>query len=266
MLSPKAEQLMQNYFNLPFPGVDNVRCPYFNNTKLKQRGQLRVLVGKGTPAEIVEEAKIISIQYHAGLFDKAGHCCLHGEHGDNKILAEDIRKFLINNNLGIDCSGFVSQVLYQHFLETAHVKLFKKMFIVAPTNFLRWLISQLRPIENISVKHYADNRNTEIITKIDQIKPADLIVMLETGPRNNRNHIVLITDHTDDVIKYAAARAWTSDGQYGHGVTKGEIRIMKPKGSLLDQEWIESDKKNLENETYLEAKNAKILEIRRIKL
>ena len=80
MLSPKAQQLIHNYLNLPFKGVNGVRCPYFNNARLKQRGQLRVLVGKGTPGEIAEEAYIISVQKHAGFFEKTGECCLHNQH------------------------------------------------------------------------------------------------------------------------------------------------------------------------------------------
>ena len=57
MLSPKAGQIIDKYFNLPFAGVLGVRCPYFNNARRNLRGQLRGLVGKGTPEEIVEEAK-----------------------------------------------------------------------------------------------------------------------------------------------------------------------------------------------------------------
>ena len=87
MLSLKAQKLIDNYLSLPFPGVEGARCPYFNNAKLHARGQLRVLIGKGTPQEIVEEAKIISIQYRAGLFDHDGHCCLHGEHGEKPSIA-----------------------------------------------------------------------------------------------------------------------------------------------------------------------------------
>ncbi len=263
MLSPKAQKLLNDYFHLPLGEVKDVRCPYFNNARLKQRAQLRVLIGKGTPNEIVEEAKIISIQYHAGLFDKAGHCCLHNEHTGKKVNSDEIRKFLIDHNLGVECSGFVTQILRVNFQETKNVDIARKFFIVSPRYFFRWFISLLRPVENISVRRYIDNRNTK---KIDwsETQTGDVIVMLETGPNNKHNHILLITDKTVDTIFYAHARAWSSEGKYGHGVAKGIIKISDKNGSLLNQSWEELGFINEKNETWLEAKNAKILEVRRI--
>ncbi len=263
MLSPKATQILNEYFNLPFDGLVGVRCPYFNNARMKQRAQLRVLVGKGTPREIIEEAKIISIQYHAGLFDKSGHCCLHNEHTGEKINTEEVRKFLIDHNLGVECSGFVTQILRAHFKETANIDIVRKFFITSPRQIVRWLVSLLRPIENISVCRYADDRNTQKI-KWNDMQTGDVVVMLETGPQNKRNHILLIIEKTADVIKYVHARAWNSEGKYGHGVSAGEIKITNPNGSLLEQQWLELEKTGEQNEAYLEAKNAKLLEVRRV--
>lgn len=264
MLSAKAQKILNDYFNLPFEGLSGVRCPYLNNSRLKQRAQLRVLVGKGSPAEIVEEAKIISVQYHAGLFDKTGHCCIHNEHTGEAITPAQLRKFLVDHNLGIECSGFVTQILRAHFLQTKGVDIVRKFFIVSPRHILRYLISILRPVENIGVKHYADERNTEKISW-DQAQSGDVIVMLETGKKNNVNHILLVTEKNGDVIKYAHARAWDSEGKYGHGVAVGEMKIFNPKGSLLDQQWIEQGMEGEKNETFIEAKQARVLEVRRIK-
>ncbi len=263
MLSPKAQKILDNYFNLPFEGVKGVRCPYFNNARLKQRAQLRVLVGKGTPKEIIEEAKIVSIQYHAGLFDKTGHCCLHNEHTGKEVNSDEVRKFLIDHNLGIECSGFVTQILRAHFQETKNIDITRKFFIVSPRYFLRWLITLLRPIENIGVRRYLDDHNTKQI-KWDEAQAGDVIVMLETGIKNNHNHILLITDRVGDTLKYAHARAWNSEGKYGHGVAIGEIKIINPNGTLLDQVWTEFSCVNEKNETWQEAKRAKILQMRRI--
>ncbi len=264
MLSTKAQKVLNDYFNLPFEGLSGVRCPYFNNARLKQRAQLRVLVGKGSPAEIVEEAKIISVQYHAGLFDKAGHCCLHNEHTGEEITAEQLRKFLIDNNLGIECSGFITQILRAHFLETRDVDIARKFFIVSPRHVFRYFISLLRPVENIGVKHYSDDRNTKKISW-NEAQTGDVVVMLEAGAKNNFNHILLITEKTADVIKYVHARTWDSEGRYGHGVSLGEIKISQPVGSLLDQRWVEQGLEGEKNETFVEAKQAKILEVRRIR-
>lgn len=265
MLSNNAQKILNEYFNLPFDGLKGVRCPYFNNARLKQRAQLRVLVGKGTPREIIEEAKIISIQYHAGLFDKSGHCCFHNEHTGKEIDPDEIRKFLIEHNLGIECSGFVTQILRAHFKETVQKDIVRKFYITSPKDLARWLVSLLRPIENISVRRYADDRNTQKINW-NEMQAGDVMIMLETGPQNKRNHILLITDKTADTIKYAHARAWVSEGKYGHGVSVGEIEITNSNSSLLNQQWTELEKTGEQNETYIEAKQAKVLEVRRIKI
>lgn len=264
MLSVSAQKIMDEYFNLPFKGIMGVRCPYFNNTRLKQRAQLRVLIGKGTPQEIVEEAKIISIQYHAGIFDTAGHCCLHETHPQtHPTIAEDIRKFLVDHNLGVECSGFVTQILRAHFKESRGVDITRQFHIISPRYFFRWLISKIRPVENIGVRRYVDNRNTKKISW-QQAQAGDVVVMLETGLQKKRNHILLITNNNGDVIQYAHARQWVADGKYGHGVAKGEIKIIKPDGSLLEQEWAEFNRSEIQNETFVEAKNAAVLEVRRI--
>lgn len=263
MLSNSAQKILNDYFNLPFENITGVRCPYLNNAHKKQRAQLRVLVGKGTPHEIVEEAKIISMQYHAGLFDKAGHCCLHNEHTGEKVTADEIRKFLVDNNLGVECSGFVTQVLRAHFKETIGIDIARKFYITSPRYFLRYLISLLRPVENIGVRRYCDDRNTKEILWHD-VQAGDVITVLETGIKNIYNHILLITDKTGDTIKYAHARAWSREGKYGHGVAQGEIKITNPTGKLLDQTWTELSYINEKNETWQEAKRAKILQVRRI--
>ena len=260
MLSKNAQKAIDTYFNLPFQGVDNVRCPYFIASKSTARGQLRALAGKGTPQEIVEEAKIISIQYGDEVFDKHGMC--HIEEGKKN---EHLRKYLIDHNLGIDCSGFVVHILQNHYKETKNFNFVSDLQIVSPKKILRYLISKLRPIENIGVRVLANKSNSEKI-ELGDLKTADMIIMLDTGPNNKRDHILLVTDVINDTIHYVQARAWSSEGKYGHGVSRGSIKIINPKKNLLDQEWVELEKIGENNETYLEAKKAKTLEIRRIKI
>ena len=261
MLSKNAQKLINDYLNLPFADVSKVRCPYLNNARLNRRGQLRVLIGKGMPKEIVEEAKITSIQYGHEIFDKHGLCHLAT---DQKPTA--LRHYLIDNNLGVDCSAFVTHVLDQHFLETKHIKVNNNLHVTSPKKILRFLISKLRPLENINVKTYTNNTNTEIIKELADAKSGDIITMIQTGPNKKRDHILIITNVDEEKIKYAHARAWSSEGKYGHGVSVGEIKITTNNAELLEQEWVELEKTNEQNETYLEAKNATKLEIRRIKL
>ncbi len=266
MLSPKAEQVIRSYFNLPFKGIPGVRAPYFNNTRQRERGQLRVLAGKGTPQEIVEEAKIISIQYHAGLFDKQGDCCLHNSHTGKVVTEDDLRRFLIDHNLGIDCSGFVTQALLAHYRETQGINFLKKIIIAPPGKITRRLIAWFRPVENINVATYANDANSAPIRNTREIKPGDLVIMLKTGPRREHDHILLITDAQEKTIHYVHARAWNREGKYGHGVARGSIAITKPGGALLEQTWGEFGLVNEQNETYLEAKSAETLALKRLRL
>jgi len=155
--------------------------------------------------------------------------------------------------------------LREHFQEIRKIDITNKFYFVPLKNYLRYIICWLRPIENMSVKRYASDHNTKKIVSVAEIAPADLLIMLETGPQKNRNHIVLITDNDGKTIKYVHARAWSMEGKYDHGVARGEIRLTKPGEPLLNQEWVEFGTVNENNETYLEAKNAKVFEIRRIK-
>ena len=200
---------------------------------------MKVLIGKGLPEEIVEEAKIVSIQYSHDVFDKNGVFTAHADHPAGHEQAECIRQFLVDNNLGVDCSGFVANILQKHFKETKGIDLARKLFIVPKRNFLRWLISRLRPVEQISVSVYASDKNTKIIIKPREIQPADLIIMLKTGPNKNHNHILLITEVNGEKITYAHARAWFSEGKYGHGVSEGTITITDSDRGLLEQVWEE---------------------------
>ena len=265
-LSPSALKTIHDYLNLPFFGISGVRCPYFNNARARQRGQLKVLIGKGTPEEIVEEAKIISIQYRSNVFDKNGVFNAHVEHPAEHEQAECIRQFLVDNNLGVDCSGFVTNVLQKHFQETKDIDLARKLFVTSKKNFLRWIISRLRPVEQIGVKVYANDKNTSLVIDLQKIQPADLITMLKTGPNKSHDHILLVTEIDGNRIKYASGRAWSAEGKYGHGVSEGVITITNPEKGLLEQVWEEKGKINEDNESYLEAKQAEVLEIRRIKL
>ena len=269
-LSSKAQEVIHKYFNLPFTDVPGVRCPYFNNARKRKRGELRVLVGKGSPSEIVEEAKIISLQYHAGIFDHLGNCCLscsthnHGEKENEETVQQCIRKFLIDNDLGIECSGFVTQVLRAHYLQTRGVDIVKKIQTVSARNFFRFLIAKLRPLENISVKVLADKCNSVALSDWKSAQAGDLIVVLEIKAAKPYNHILLVTENDGEKIKYVHARAWSSEGKYGHGVAEGVIKITSPEKGLLEQVWEELGKIGVENETWKDAKSAQKVEVRRL--
>lgn len=248
------KNLINDYFNLPFKKISGIRCPYFNNARSKKRAELKALIGKGTPDEIVAEAKILSHQYFNDFLEKPN------------LDAQGIQNFLIENNLGVDCSGLVS-----HILNTAYPGFYKKIKF-KNNNPWRKIITRLRPMENLSVKVYADDKNSHLITDGNssydwsEIRPLDMIIMLNIPKFHNRDHILLITEVTSEYIKYIHSREWLSEPRYEGGVTEGIIKITRPDKCLLDQTWLEKGVEGVDNQTWaLKAKEAEELKIKRLK-
>ncbi len=268
MLSERAVRRIELYLNLPCGTTRGIRCPYYNNARSKRRGELRVLAGKGTPEEIIAEAKLLDRQYKGNLFHQDEEQCLCQKKPDAS--PETVRRFLIDHRLGIECSGFVTHVLRAHFVETRRIDIVKKFFIVPKRRFIRYLITRLRPVENIDVTVYANDRNTQVVASdatgwnYAEVKPGDVITILRTGARRTLNHIILVTDVKADQIHYVHARAWPSEGLYGHGVAEGTITITQPGKHLKEQSWSECGVSGEANETWHEIRDAEIVEIRRV--
>lgn len=253
MLNNAARQIIHDYLNLPFPDLTGVRCPYYNNIQGKKRAELKALIGKGNPREIVAEAQIISHQYENDYLKKPG------------LTADKVREFLDHHNLGVDCSGLVSQILQ------AENPGFYKKFKLGGGGW-RWLIRKLRPLENLSVQVYADDKNTILIsdgkekTDFTKIQTGDLIIMLEIPAFKNRDHILLVTETAPGYIKYIHARQWQDEPTNESGAYEGIIKITRPGESLLKQEWTEKGLTGTGNQTFeLKAKGAKTLKIKRLK-
>ena len=100
-LSKNAIKTIHQYKHLHI-GDKSINTPYFINKINKVRAGLRVLIGKGTPTEIEDEANLIALRKKINL---------------PKMTKEQITDFLIQNNIGIDCSGFVYHILDAHTKE-----------------------------------------------------------------------------------------------------------------------------------------------------
>lgn len=253
-LGGAARAMIDNYLALPFDTASNARpnCPYFNNRRRKIRGSLRVVKGKGTPEEISEEAMIDA------KFARVKICGLS---------TDELKEFLIENDLGVDCSGFAYHVLNTLCQEKTGKKL---QSFVKPLRigFVDSLIGRLRPAENIGVMAFAHEKNSSAV-KISEVRPGDVIIFLGTGKDKNYNHILVITavDRTDsDIgdtrISYAHSYAWPSDGVIGHGVREGEILVHGE--NLLGGIWTEEGVTGEENYTFESAKNAREISVRRL--
>ena len=252
-LTQPALAVINNYLHLPL-GQTTVAAPYMNNRRQKIRGALRVLVGKGTPEEIVEEATLIAFREKTPL---------------NELSENDVKKFLVQQHLGIDCSGLVYHIL------NAELSAKKKKNIKSTLRFpharspLRKLLCLLRPAENTNVYTFASDKNTHVVS-LHEVQPGDIIIILESDDRfASRDHVLLVHEviyesNSPRSLSYTHTLAWSTDGVTEHGVRQGKIEIGDTQKSLLEQAWIERGKKNEQNETWQHANAAKILDIRRL--
>ncbi len=194
--------------------IDQYRAvPYFNNRRTSVRGALPVQIGKGSPKEIHEELEYI----------------LKINRLDPNTV--DMRKLMVESNIGIDCSGFAYHVLRKTNYSFPYAG-----------GFLRKMIAKFRPVANIDVKTFAHDNNSKIVALRD-VQPGDIITMVGNGDVS-RNHIVIIDqiEYQNDLpatIHYVHSIATPEDGQYGHGFHEGKIEIINVEKPLTDQVWSE---------------------------
>lgn len=248
-LSEPTQKIIQDYLHLPFPDRD-VNCPYFNNQRTKVRAALRVLVGKGTPIEIVEETQII------GLRDKIDV---------QKLSDDELKKFLVEHNLGIDCSALAYYILDAETRARGFGSLKKHVQFREAKTFVRKIIARFRPVENTSVITFASDANSREVS-LAEIQPGDLIILWRTREDHALNHILIVTEIQGENIQYIHSFRWSKEGKYDHGVRQGTIKITNATKPIVDQIWEEKNKTGEENETLKHVKLAENVEIRRLKI
>ncbi len=248
-LTPAAQAILNDYLQLPFAGK-HVNAPYFNNQRNKVRGGLRALIGKGTPADIVEEAELMALRDRIAL----------GELSD-----EAIKKFLVDHNVGVDCSALAYYTLAAEVGAKKKIDLRKVLHFTHATNFVRRFLTRLRPAENVSVAVLADDKNTMSISLL-HVQPGDLLILWQTGPEKKLNHVLVVHAVDEDTIHYTHTFRWSAEGQYNHGARQGSITINDPAKTLLEQTWTEKNKTDRDNETFAHAQDATKLELRRLRI
>lgn len=257
-LSPAALELIEKYLHLPFKEKD-VQTPYFNNRRQKVRGALRVLIGKGSVEDITEEATIFSLKEKVDL---------------KKMESADIKKYLIDHNIGIDCSGLAYYLLDEELRAQNKKPLRTFLFFPSAKNIFRKLLVKLRPVENAGVRTFNHEKNTREIS-LDEALPGDMIIMMETGKDHDLNHMLVLQkieyeNKKPKVFHYTHSLAWSTDGKYGHGVRQGTLEITSPKDDLLAQNWIEqgfssqTNEGKTQNETFYRASTARELCLKRL--
>jgi hypothetical protein len=215
----EMQKEIDRYFNLNIGGK-KVITPYYRNSKMNT-ATLKVMAGKGSPDEIELETTIWA---KVKGFDL------------NAATAEDIRKFMLKMKLGIECSGFVANVI-DRYLHKTHKKGLIRFLKFTDQRLIAKLRRLLRPIENINANTLTSDLNCERITNLNDIKPGDFIRC--KAKQSNSHHIGLITDveKEEGVIKRFGYVNSNAEYEAENGVRYGEVFITDPEGELKDQKW-----------------------------
>ncbi len=228
---PLVQNKIEEYKNLKF-GQNLVCTPYYINASKSK--DLRVMVGKGTPEEIIMEAKIWAKIKGINL---------------DQTSSADIKKFLEEKGIGIDCSGFVVHIMNEWVKLQTHKPIWH--FVkVRNHGILGGLKYRLKPVENIGAEVLTNEDNCDKI-EIKDVQPGDLI--RSKAKKNNGHHIMLVTQvELDDKTNLPTRITYThSSPYYGdlNGIKTGDIKIVDINKPLQDQEWLEKDE-NGENHTF----------------
>ncbi len=223
-LTKSAQKVVDAYFNLPL-GNKKVKCPYFRNRR-HIKGGLRVMVGKGSPEEIVHEVQVLAKIRGVNL---------------NKMSEEEIREFMQKLDIGIDCSGFAVHVLnaYLHDLGLPPVH---KILTYEYTSIFAKLRRLLRPVENISAHILTSTMSCRPILDLNKVRPGDVIRVHEK--RDTAFHVAVIYKVHKKGEKTTKIEYVHSHSKYGeeNGVRKGIIEIIDEDKLLHEQKWIDDYK------------------------
>lgn len=248
-LSKQALSIIDQYVHFRF-GTAVCSVPYFNNKTVGARAALRATIGKGSPKDIMDELQSIAIKNHL----------------DPKTLVdESLKKLLVDNNLGIECSGFAYYILNAESEERGKGTLEKHLHFTKARGFFGKIRSKLRPVENCDVATFADEKNSSSIS-IDNVQPGDFISMLNDGDESEHDHILIVTEVENSPVKihYVHAVAYPEDGRYGTGIKQGVIEFNSESKSIVDGLWSESGSTTNAARIFNRAKKSKT-EIRRLR-
>ena len=229
-----AELVIHEYMHLPIGGKEVV-CPYYIN-KFKERAGLRVLVGKGDPGEIVKEVRV-----WAKLKD----------FDVEKASVEQIREFMISRGIGIDCSGFVVNII-GYLIKCTRKKHLQNYLKFPKNDLLNRLRRLLRPVENMGADMLTSELNCRKINNLNNVRPGDFI--RSKGKIKNAHHIMLVRRVTKiegvtTEIEYVHSSRYYEDQ---NGIRFGLIKVVDPLKPLAEQKWLENlAGKNYTFETFL---------------
>jgi hypothetical protein len=227
--------------------------PYFNNRTIGARAAVRAYNGKGNTDDITTEVETIIVKNHVPL---------------HALADESLKKLLVDNRLGIDCSAFTYYILESENKSRRYPSFRNRLSAVNRRSLLGKIVWLWRTVENCDVRTLASNLNS-VVVPLGDVKPGDIITMTGDNTEAERNHILVIhrVDYDGDVpreIHYSHAVAYPEDGLYGTGARQGLIRITDVQKPLTEALWIEDDKQGTANRLHQRALKS-TTEIRRLK-
>ena len=250
-LSKKALDLIEQYLHFQI-GDAVVNVPYYNNRTRKNRIALRAYVGKGSPEDIRDELEAIILR----------------EKIERKSFSnESLKKILVDNNLGIECSGFAYHILEAESGSRNLGTISKHINFIKSYGFMGQILCSIRPVENCDVETFAHNSNSKII-ELKDILPGDIITMQSDKSNKERNHILIVREvkyenSTPKQIVYSHSVAYPEDGLYNTGPRNGTIDIVDVDLPITKQNWIEENRQGQDNKLFVRATNS-LTEVRRL--
>ncbi len=210
-LPQQAQDVIHQYAAIA-AGAHAIACPYFINKRRKRKMQVPALVGKGSPREIEEEIRILAKRRRRDL---------------SSMSAEEVKRFVREEGIGIDCSGFAAHVLRAYVREEKGKDFFRELFF--PAKGIRsWIARRISPVRHISTAVISHPKNSAPVP-LRQIAPGDLIFT------KGGSHVLVVSEveRKGDMpvrVSYWQSREWDA-------VRKGEIRIYDASLPLHEQEW-----------------------------
>ncbi|MFA6315461.1 MAG: hypothetical protein WC648_03805 [Candidatus Paceibacterota bacterium] len=240
-ISKEALSVIEQYRNLPL-GNTVSSVPYYNNKKNRARAALKTFIGKGSPHNIVEEVESIMIKSHIV---------------PETLDGLSLKKIMVDNNIGIECSGFVYHVLEAENQQKNHGPLAKKLSFPNCHGLIGKFRCSIRPVENCDVSTFSHKDNSHEI-KLSDIVPGDFISMIGDQEESEHDHIMIIDQveyegSLPKIIYYSHAAAYPEDGLLGSGVKKGTITVNDINKPITLQLWTEEGREGQNNRLFVRA-------------
>jgi hypothetical protein len=158
----------------------------------------------------------------------------------DEMTPSQIREFLIERGIGIDCSGFVTYILDSMSINSNGKHIWTKLKD-NKNGFYAKVRYMLRPVEQLGADVITNEVNC-IKISINDVKPGDLI--RSKARRSKGDHIMIVTEVNRDENNNVTSIVYThSTPNYGdkNGVKTGEIKIIDLNKPLHEQQWLETD-------------------------